>query len=158
MTPIELVDALVGFIKEVVKEFNLSTKVDGMYKAPSVHAGYLPPREDDEDESLEPSDYPFVIVRFVADTDDIESNESTNIRLIIGTHSEDEQNGWRDTMNIATRIKIELKKKQILGPFALNGKILTELFEEQLRPFWHVIMDLSFNVPQVQTEWSGLFE
>ena len=39
MTPIELVDALVEFLKEVVKEYDLSTKVDGISKAPDVHAG-----------------------------------------------------------------------------------------------------------------------
>lgn len=156
MTPIELVDGLVESIKGVVKDYDLSTKVDGVKKSPSVYAGYLPP-DDDEDENLAPQDYPFVIVRFLSDTDENDS-DTTNIRLVIGTHSEDEQNGWRDALNIATRIKIELKKKQIIGPFALIGKIQTELFEEQLRPYWHVIMDLSFNIPQVQTEWSEMFD
>jgi hypothetical protein len=156
MTPIELVDGLVEFISFTVKDFDLSTKVDGIKKSPSVYAGYLPP-DDDEDETLAPQDYPFIIVRFLSDTDENDS-EITNIRLVIGTHSEDEQNGWRDALNIATRVKIALKKSQFIGPFALTGKIQTELFEEQLRPFWHIIMDLSFNTPQVQTEWSGIFE
>lgn len=159
MTPIDLVDGLVEFIEGVVKDYNLTTKIEGKNKAPSVYAGYLPPQEDDEDEeALAPKDYPFVIVRFLSDTDDIASNEVTNIRVLVGTHSEDDQNGWRDTVNIATRIKIELKKKQTLGPFALTGKIQTELFEEQLRPFWHAVMDLSFHIPQVQLEWSDHFE
>jgi hypothetical protein len=156
MTPIELVDGLVEFIKVTVKEFDLSTKVDGVNKSPSVYAGYLPP-DDDEDENLASQDYPFVIVRFLSDTDDSES-DITNIRLVIGTHSEDDQNGWRDALNIATRVKIALKKSQFIGPFALTEKIQTELFEEQLRPFWHVIMDLSFNTPQVQTEWRNILE
>jgi hypothetical protein len=156
MTPIELVDGLVEFISFTVKDFDLSTKVDGINKSPSVYAGYLPP-VDDEDETLAPQDYPFIIVRFLSETDDNDS-DIANIRLVIGTHSEDEQNGWRDALNIATRVKIALKKSQFIGPFALTGKIQTELFEEQLRPFWHIIMDLSFNTPQVQTEWSGIFE
>lgn len=154
MTSIELVDSLVEFIKEVVKEYNLTTKVKGQSKVPSVYAGYLPSEEEEEDDSLNPNDYPFIIVRFIADTDDIGSSDSTSIRLIIGTYSEDEQNGWRDTLNIATRIKIELKKQQTIGPFALTGKIQTDLFEEQLKPYWHVIMDLDYFVPQVQAEWS----
>jgi hypothetical protein len=161
MTPIDLVDELVEFIKGVVKDYDLTTKVEGVNKAPSVYAGYLPPQDDEEEENeevLTPKDYPFVIVRFLNDTDNINSDESINIRLVIGTRSEDEQNGWRDTLNIATRIKIELKKQQIIGPFALAGKVETELFEEQLRPYWHAIMDLSFDIPQVQTEWSDDFE
>lgn len=159
MTPIVLVDGLVEFIKCVVKDYDLSTKIDGINKVPSVHAGYLPADDDDddEDENLAPQDYPFVIVRFLSDTDEADS-DLTNIRLVIGTHSEDEQNGWRDALNIATRVKIALKKSQFIGPFALTGKIQTELFEEQLRPFWHVIMDLSFNTPQVQPEWRNILE
>lgn len=151
MTPIELVDGLVDFIKKVVDQYDLSTKIKDIKKAPSVYAGYLPP-DNEDDESLTPDDYPFVIVRFISDTDDIDSSDIANIRILIGTYSEDEQNGWRDTLNIATRIKIELKKKQFTGPFALTGKVQTELFEEQLRPFWHAIMDFSFVIPQVQPE------
>ncbi|MDX8367780.1 hypothetical protein [Cytobacillus sp. IB215665] len=151
-TPINLVDELVKFIEGVVKEYDLTTKIKGENKAPSVYAGYLPPEDDDGEERLTPQDYPFVIARFVSNTDDFSNGDSVNIRLVIGTYSEDEQNGWRDTLNIATRIKIELKKKQILGAFALTNQIQVELFEEQLVPFWHAIMDLSFNEPQVQSE------
>lgn len=158
MTPIELVDGLVIFIANVVKNFNLSTKINGVNKVPTVYAGYLPPDDEDEDENPTPKDYPFVIVRFLSDTDgaDNDSYDTTNLRILVGTHSEDEQNGWRDALNIATRIKMELKKRQALGPVALTGKIQTELFEEQTRPFWHVSMDLSFNIPQVQFDWSEM--
>jgi hypothetical protein len=158
MIPIELVDGLVSFIKQVVKEYNLSTKIDGVNKAPSVYAGYLPTDDEDDEDELTPTDYPFVLVRFLSDSDDDDTSNVANIRLIIGTYSEDDQNGWRDALNIATRIKMELKKKQNIGPFSLTNKIQTELFEEQLRPFWHAIMDLSFNVPQVQPDWGGKFE
>ncbi|WP_458412775.1 hypothetical protein ACNQFZ_18490 [Schinkia sp. CFF1] len=155
MTPIELIDELVKFIEKAVKDYELTTKVNGQTKAPSVYAGYLPPEdEDDDQEFLAPRDYPFVIVRFLSDADILNESDTTSILLIIGTHSEDEQDGWRDAVNIATRIKIELKKKQKIGPFALTGKIQTELFEEQSRPFWHAIMELNFHVPQVQVEWS----
>jgi hypothetical protein len=162
MTPIELVDGMVVNIQKIVKNFNLSTKIDGVNKAPTVYAGYLPLEDDDEDENLTPKDYPFIIVRFLMDTDgvevDVNSTDTTNLRIIVGTYSEDQQNGWRDALNIATRIKIELKKKKIIGPFSLTGKIQTELFEDQSRPFWHVSMDLSFNIPQVQPDWSEIFD
>lgn len=154
MTPIDLIDKLVEFIKGVIKEYDLSTKVGGIKKAPFVYGGYLPtPDEEEDDDDLTPKDYPFVIVRFLSENDDINTSNVTNVRILIGTHSEDEQNGWRDPLNIATRIKIELKKHQTIGPFVLTNKMNTELFEEQLRPFWHAIMDLSFNTPQVQPEW-----
>jgi hypothetical protein len=162
MTPIELVDSLVDFIKDTVKNFNLTTKVNGVSKSPTVYAGYLPLEDEDEEAALTPKDYPFVIVRFLTDSDgvevDVNSNDATNVRIVIGTYCEDQQNGWRDPLNIATRIKMELKKRKVIGPFALTGKIQTELFEEQVRPFWHISMDLSFNIPQVQPDWSEMFE
>jgi hypothetical protein len=158
MTPIDLVDELVKFIDSVVKNYNLATKINGLSKIPSVYAGDIPLSDEEDEEVLVPNDYPFVIVRYLSDIDDLSDNDTTNIRIIIGTFSENDQNGWRDTVNIATRIKIELKKKQTLGPFALTGKIQTELFEEQLRPFWHAVMDLSFHIPQAQLEWSDHFE
>ncbi|KYD02639.1 hypothetical protein B4102_0233 [Heyndrickxia sporothermodurans] len=157
MTPIELVDALVEYVKQIVKDFNLTTKVEGVSKVPSVYAGYLPNQDEDEDEDdrLTPNDYPFIIIRYLSESDELYSENVVNIRLLIGTFSEEEQNGWRDTINIATRIKMELKKKMYLGPFVLKDKIQIELFEEQLKPFWHGIMDLTFNIPQIQpeTEW-----
>lgn len=157
MNPIGLVDELVKHIGEVVKNYDLTTKIEGVNKIPSVYAGYLPPKDDD-DEELTPNDYPFVIIRFLSDEDEIDADNLASVRIVIGTHSEDDQNGWRDPLNIATRLKIALKKKQTFGPFALTGKVQTELFEEQLRPYWHAIMDLSFHIPQVQFEWSDLNE
>lgn len=155
MTPIDLIDDLVKFIQEAVRHYDLTTKVNGQTKSPSVYAGYLPTQdEEDGEEVLTPSDYPFVIVRFLSETDVLNESDTTSVLLIIGTHSEDEQGGWRDAVNIATRIKIALKKIQSIGPFVLTGKIQTELFEEQSRPFWHAIMELSFHIPQVQPEWS----
>lgn len=162
MTPIDLVDDLVKFITNVVREYDLATKVEGISKTPSVYAGYLPPEDDDREEeqgeeqkeNLTPNDYPFVIVYFLTETTPAEKDggDVTNIRLLVGTYSEDDQNGWRDPLNIATRIKIELKKRKIIGPYSLTDNIQIELFEEQLRPFWHAIIDLSFYIPQVQPE------
>ncbi|MEK3976060.1 hypothetical protein [Psychrobacillus sp. FSL K6-1267] len=151
MNAIVLVDDLVKHIQEIIKEYDLTTKVEGFNKSPSVYAGYLPPKEDNNGE-LTPNDYPFVIVRFLTDDDNIDSEDMLAIRLVIGTHSEDDQNGWRDVVNVASRIKIGIMEKRIFGPFVLTGKIQTELFEEQLRPFWHGIMDLNFNAPQIQSE------
>lgn len=148
MTPIELVDALSDFIKDVVKEYDLSTKIDGKCKAPEVHSGYLPPKTKGDDAS----DFPYIIVRYLSENDN--SGNVVSMRIIIGTYSEDEQNGWRDTLNIATRIKIAIRKRETLGPFSLSDKIETELFEDQPFPYWFAVMDLDFNAPQVQMDWS----
>jgi len=153
MTPIDLVDELVEFLKKVIKNYDLSTKMNGISKRPSVYAGYLPTQDEEDDDELKtPDDYPCILVRFIMDQDDINQDDLTSIRLIIGTYSIDDQSGWRDTLNIATRIKTELKKQHVFGPFSLIGTVQTELFEEQLRPYWHGIMDIDFCIPQVQAE------
>lgn len=150
MTPIELVDTIANYLKEVVKEYDLETKKDGIIKAPEIHTGYLPDKKNSNE--IDKLDFPYVIIRFLSEDD---SNVDTvNIRLIIGTYSEDEVNGWRDPVNIATRIKIALRKKRVFGPFSLIDKIKIELFEEQPFPQWFTTMDLQFNIPQVQMDWS----
>lgn len=153
MTPIELVDELVNFIKEVVSDYDLFTKIEGVTKVPSVYPGYLPP-VNKENNNGTPGDYPYILVRFLNDADVMNESNTANIRLIIATYSEDEQNGWRDTMNLVDRIKFELREKMFIGPFSLTGKIETNLFEDHPYPYWHAIMDLSFHIPQVQMKWS----
>lgn len=155
MTPIDLVDTLVQFIKKSVRDYEMPFK-DGVVKLPSVHAGYLPPKNKTANGKEDISDFPYVLVRYLGEEDD-ESNQIA-LRIIIGTYSEDEQNGWRDPLNIATRIKMDLRKVRDIGPFSLTGKISTDLPEEQIYPYWFGIMDLSFNSPQVQKEWSDFFE
>ncbi|KAB8126909.1 hypothetical protein F9U64_18995 [Gracilibacillus oryzae] len=148
MTPILLVDALVKRIKQIVHDFDLETKKDDLTKTPEVYAGYLPPKL----KSREEDDFPYILVRFLTESDN--ENDVASIRLIIGTFSEDEQDGWRDPLNIATRIKIALKKSPALDSFSLRDRIKIELFEEQPYPYWFAMMDMDFDMPQVQLDWS----
>lgn len=149
MTSVQLVDCLVKFLKDVVKDYNLETKVNGVKKAPEVYAWDLPHKSSKSDIVAV---FPFIIVRLLTEEDAGEENMA-NIRLIIGTYSEDEQDGWRDLANIATRIKIALKSVQVIDSFALGEKIKFEIFEEQPFPQWFAEMDLSFTIPQVQLDW-----
>lgn len=150
MTPIQFVDCLIEFLREVVKEYNLETKINGVTKAPEVYPWDLPHKDSRSDIS---SIFPFIIVRLLAEEDNDEEDK-VNIRLIIGTYSDDEQDGWRDVLNVATRIKIALKKVQIIGSGSLEDKIKIELIEDQPFPQWFATMDLSFLLPQVQLDWS----
>lgn len=148
MTPIELIDSLVKFFKETVKDYSLDTKGKNN-KAPEVYAGYLPPKGKKDDSS----EFPYVIVRYLEEDDNNEADAVT-VGVIIGTYSEDEQNGWRDPLNIATRLKIALRKVGVIGPYSLGNKIKIELFEEQPFPYCFAVMEFSFNIPQVQIDWS----
>jgi len=150
MTPIILIDQLVLFIQSVVSEFDLETNVPGVRKQPQVVAGYL--REKKTAQKQEVPDFPHVVVRFLEDTDALESN-TAHVRIIAGTYSQDEQNGWRDAMNVITRIKQALIKQRIIGNiFIMEKPIKTDLPEEQPFPEWVAMMTVNFTIPQIQEE------
>lgn len=107
MTPILLIDELKGFLEGVVKNYWLETNRD-INKPPQVITGYLPPKKSTPD-----PDYPFVIVRLVEGTDNQEG-ATIIIKIIVGTYSEDAQNGWRDVANIIQRIWVELFRRRVI--------------------------------------------
>lgn len=157
MHGIDLVDTLKDFIQDKLKDMELQTKVPEILKAPTVYAGYLPPKPSrrERDEETDPEDYPFVIVRYLGHGDKIHDKKTIAIRVIIGTYSKDEQNGWRENVNVWNRIELALKEEQAVGSFNLAGEIDFSLFEEQMRPSWHSTAVLEFEVPQIQRNWSG---
>ena len=158
MHAIDLVDNLKVFLQEKLNDLELQTKSPEIFKAPTVHGGYLPPKPSrrDRDEENDPDDYPFVIVRFLGHGDKIHDKKTMAARIIIGTYSKDEQNGWRENVNVWNRIELALKEAQAVGPFNLTGQIDFDLFEEQMRPSWHSTAVLEFEAPQIQRDWSVL--
>lgn len=158
MLNIDLIDKLVAFLNEELKEMRLSTKDENIEKAPTVYDGYLPPKATSSrrGDDTEQEDYPFVIVRYLDEDDELYKENVATFRLVVGTYSKDEQRGWRDTLNVMNRIKITLMKKRVIGAAALTGKIITSLFEEQSKPMWHGAMLVQFNLPQVAWERSEI--
>lgn len=150
MTPIILVDELVEFIKPIVAEFDLESNVKGVRKAPQVISGFL--KEKKPGQNQDPPDFPFVIVRYIEDTDRDDGNIAI-VRIIAGTYSEDEQDGWRDALNVVTRIKEELLEKRFIGKaFKVEYPIKTELPEDQPYPEWAAFLTLNISIPHVQEE------
>lgn len=151
MTPIFLVDELIKFIQPVVAHFELQTNVENApAKAPQVISGYL--QEKKPGHKQDPPDFPHVIVRYLEDNDTEESSLG-QVRIIVGTYSEDEQNGWRDSINVITRIKEALLEKRFIGrAFNIEKPIKTELPEEQPYPEWVAMMTVSVTMPQAQQE------
>ncbi|ARK26001.1 hypothetical protein SporoP37_15855 [Sporosarcina sp. P37] len=152
MHSLNIVDDLVKFIGDSLSYMELQTKDETITKAPTVYDGYLPPKQNRRrgGEDTEQEDYPFVIVRYLGETDEIHEKNRIRFRLLIGTYSKDEQHGWRDTLSVMNRIKFALKEQQVIGPVNLTGKIDSALFEEQMRPTWHGIMEVEFEAPQIQ--------
>lgn len=159
MLNLNLVDDLVSFLTEALKEMQLPTKDESVLKAPTVYDGYLPPKKNvRRGESTEDEDYPFVIVRYLGEEDDLDKEDTIHLRIIVGTYSTDEQYGWRDTLNVMNRIKIAVKKQQTIGSASLTGKIEIALFEEHLKPMWHGVMEMQFTMPQIEWEGSSVLD
>jgi len=155
---IDLVDTLENFLQEKLKDMELQTKVSENLKAPTVYSGYLPPKQSrrEREGETDSEDYPFVIVRYLGHKDKIHDKKTMAVRIIIGTYNRDEQNGWRENLNVWNRIELALKEVQIIGSFNLTGQIDFELFEEQMRPSWHSAAVLEFEAPQAQWDRSVL--
>lgn len=149
MTPIVLVDTLVEFIKPVVDNFELDSNVQGIRKSPQVISGYLKEKKPKEKQVI--PDFPYVIVRYLEDTDTDDGN-TAKVKILAGTYSEDEQGGWRDAMNVITRIKEALMKQRFFGAFKIEYPIKTELPEEQLYPEWVAILHLTVTMPHLIEE------
>jgi len=149
MTPIVLVDRLKEFIIPIVANFELQSNVAGIKKAPEVISGYLPEKKPGSKQN--PPDLPCVIVRYLEDND-TGDGDTAKVKIIAGTYSEDEQDGWRDCMNVITRIKESLMEQRFLGPFKIEYPVKTELPEEQPYPEWVAFMTLTVAIPQIQEE------
>lgn len=154
MTPTILVDNLIEFIKPVVAEYELQTNVPGAKKAPQVMPGYLSEKKPAQQQ--DPPDFPYVIVRYLEDTDTNDGAVAI-AKIYAGTYSEDTRDGWRDTMNVITKIKTALLKQKFFGPCKIEYPVKTELPEEQPYPEWVAILNLRFTIPHIAEE-GGILE
>ena len=102
-SPVDLIDSICDFLRNsTIMNMDLATKK--MKKALQVIAGYLPPKK-----SVPDPDFPFVIVRIESFEDKLDG-ATANVNMVIGTYSEDAQDGWRDVVNIATRVGMNYLK------------------------------------------------
>lgn len=155
MHVLDIQDALVEFLQDALKDYLLPSK-EGIEKAPKVYDGYLPSKKNErrgEDDSEQ--DYPFIIVRYIGDEDELSKQNTVIFKILIGTYNNDEQHGWRDTVGLMIRIKTKLKEQQTFGSANLTGTIGSALFENQRKPLWRGLMEVEFEMPQIQRKWSG---
>ena len=151
MHVMDTLQAFKEFLEKELQEIRLGTK-NGDLKAPEVYKGYLPPKKNGRDREDDSDFYPFVIVRFINDDDELHGDNIANFRLVVGTYSQDEQFGWEDTLAVLQRIKLRLKELQEVGSATLYEKIESGIFENQKKPLWHGVMDVSLKLPSIHWE------
>ncbi|MEA0556459.1 hypothetical protein U1P98_23175 [Lysinibacillus irui] len=156
MDALHMTDELVAFFTKELSEMQLQTKDETVFKAPTVYDGYLPQKKNGRrgEEDTEQDDYPFVIVRFLYEKDDLKDKNVMKFRLLIGTYSKDDRQGWRDTLHVMNRMKFALKEVGCVGPGELTGEIELALFEEQMKPMWRGVMEVDIATPAVKLDRS----
>jgi len=147
-----MTDELVAFFSKELADIRLQTKDENVLKAPTIYDGYVPQKKNTKrgEEDTEQDDYPFVIVRFLHEKDNLKGNNVMKFRILVGTYSKDERQGWRENLHVMNHIKFALKEVGFVGPGELTGEIELALFEEQMKPLWRGIMEVDFATPAVQ--------
>jgi len=130
-SPVDLIDSICDFLRNsTIMNMDLATKNDDE-KAPQITAWDLPPKK-----SVPDPDFPFVTVRLER-FEDNSDGATANVNIIVGTYSRDAQDGWRDVVNIATRIWSELFRKRIVADkYRVEYPCEFILPEEQPFPQW----------------------
>lgn len=156
MDSLNMTDELVTFLTEKLADMRLQTKDEDVYKAPTVYDGYLPQKKNARrgEEDTEQDYYPYVIVRFLYEKDNLKNSNVMKFRFLVATYSKDERQGWRETLDVMNHIKFVLKEVGSVGPGLLTGEIESALFEEQMKPLWHGVMEVDFATPPVQLDRS----
>ncbi|MCL6456494.1 MAG: hypothetical protein K6T85_00665 [Gorillibacterium sp.] len=148
MTSVGLIDTLTDMIKRWVSEYRLETTHKGERKAPQVRQQFLPPKKREQ----EIPDYPHVIVRYIGERIKNDTNR-VQIHIIAGTVCDDHEVGFRDVLNVLTRIRNEMLKQPSFKAFQLEEEGLAiEILEEQYAPEWVGYIAAEYIAPKVQNE------
>lgn len=122
--------------------------LDEEYKLvnPAVYIGWLPPKN-----FLQDYDYDVPSILIMSDGGSDEGDEAgVNIRLVIATYDPGQTleegtqinfKGYKDLLNIITKIRIALTEQLTLNCGIINKPIKWSMYEEQSYPYWHASME-----------------
>lgn len=162
MTELDLIDALVAFLKKIFADYQLPAK-SGLLQNVQVFAQYMPQPEavevntDDDEETAEEdtteplgysatdieSNFPCVIVKFEECTIKEEGSIDAvriNVSFLIGTYDESADcQGYRDVLNIIDKIEqeiLELPARVLAQRYRLEMPLKDYLPPEQPYPIY----------------------
>ena len=145
MIPVRLIDGLTDVIKEAVKDYVLT--IEGQQeKKITVYPQHIPDENFSSDEY-----YPLIIVsaQKIDDDEGGTINDSTvDIGLTFGVYGDDE-NAWRDLLNIMESVRqAVLKNRTINRRHRLILPLKWEVIEAQPYPFWFGYGTLKYTIAQ----------
>lgn len=155
MTPIVLLDNLAEFVKEqtanIILQVRTEPGVDKKERAAEVHKMRLPKKEDSTRR------IPYILLQILTGKDgknDRGEQESIcQIRIVVGTYSEDEDVGSYDVLNVIMRLRTELQRNKILAEqFVLQDPLEYIIYPDDYHPYYFGEMITNWSLPEIKQE------
>ncbi|OPJ63688.1 hypothetical protein [Clostridium chromiireducens] len=151
MTPSILQDALVADLKEQLKEFRLKNSKNESGKL-NMYSQNLPSIQGQKDSEY----FPYLVIRVMDGenkNDEGEEKDSCKLYFIIGIYDDSDDNqGYKDLMNIIEKIKYRLKTKKYFNnnQFELELPLKWAIHEEDTFPHYFGGIETNWNIPNIQ--------
>ncbi|WP_418699460.1 hypothetical protein [Anaerotignum sp.] len=155
MTPIVLLDNLAEFVKEqtanIILQVRTEPGADKKERAAEVHKMRLPKKEDSTRR------IPYILLQILTGKDgknDRGEQESIcQIRIVVGTYSEDEDVGSYDVLNVIMRLRTELQRNKILAEqFVLQDPLEYIIYPDDYHPYYFGEMITNWSLPEIKQE------
>jgi len=155
MTPIVLLDNLAEFVKEqtanIILQVRTEPGADKKEREAEVHKMRLPKKEDSTRR------IPYILLQILTGKDgknDRGEQESIcQIRIVVGTYSEDEDVGSYDVLNVIMRLRTELQRNKILAEqFVLQDPLEYIIYPDDYHPYYFGEMITNWSLPEIKQE------
>lgn len=157
MTPIILLDRLAEFVQEKTADIILQVRTepgaDHKERPAEVHKMRLPKKEDSTRR------IPYILLQLLTGKDDEQEQSTCQIRIVVGTYSEDENVGSYDVLNVILRIRTELEKIGIIGEqFGLQKPLEYIIYPDDYHPYYFGEMMTNWSLPEIKREVEELWQ
>lgn len=160
MTKIKLLDDLVEFTKDAIKDIILplapqerDTGDSPKARAAEVYKMRLP------DSAAAKKKVPYIIHQIVTSKDTQPEGQypssSVSVRSIFAVYCKDESEGAMHLLNLMERVRIELEKQVVIGhQFELDLKtgVDTLIYPDDTAPYFIGEMSTAWNIPAIRRE------
>ena len=145
---------LLNTVKQFVEEHNtmLVSNKKGELVVPHVYKHFTPTAINQRNDG---GVYPAYIVRFGNSEVNAEQQfeDECAIRIVAVSTNENHEAGMDQAMKMIRQMKEALQSVGFIGPFDQVGKMKMTVPEEQEFPQWLAVLDVSFNIPAIQTNY-----
>lgn len=156
MTPIDLLDALKGFVKEETKDLLLPVRVqrtsgERNLRVPNVYKMRLPSKND------ETNQIPYVLLQFLKSTVKQEPGElplcEAMVRIIGATYNEDGEEGALGVLNLLTRIQSGLLRDGVIAErYLIRSPVELIVYPDNTPPYYLGEMMTTWEIPVIESE------